>query len=333
MKTITKAEVLWARVCPLRCQYCAMPTTTTIQRKDWTLWEDGVDNLIRLRCGFVAVYGAEPLADFEYLPEFFQLLSDKGIPNTLITSCTVEDTDEKLEVLYQHGLRSLSVSYDGDGDKSPDRFVRLKSEKGLETLLRFKAKHPDLRDVACIMTATRLNFWSLPDVIKEFTENGIWTFFDFVHPDRGQEGTKCKNTNMTKELLFGEADIPELVKTLLRLKQMKLDGYRIHTSHQLLDTLIMSPRTLINYQWHCRETGFPGWVTVENTGEVYCCDDFHPVKRVPIFLWELYDRFEEFTALWDVYAQACPGCFWNTHFDANRIKMGLIPMGEYVHNN
>lgn len=328
MKTIVKAEVLWSRICPLKCSYCAMVTNDRTP-KDMSKWDKGVDNLSKLNCGFVAIYGAEPLADFEGLPEFIGILTKAGIPMTVITSCVVPNIKQKLGILYQHGLRSLSVSY--DGDNSPDKSVRTKANKGLEIVRWFRDSYNDLRDVACIMTANRQNFWNLPNIIRGFTNENIWTLFDFIHPDRGQEGSKCRNTPLLKDLLFREEDFSRVVETLLEIKELKASNYKVHTSNAMLDTLIMNPSILSRANWHCLETGFPGWVTIENTGEVYSCDDFHPRERQPIYVWELFERFDEFTKLWTEYVKKCPGCFWNTHFDANRIKMGLIPINDYTH--
>jgi len=55
---ITKAELLWTRVCPLSCSYCNMATGEENSRslKDW---KKGIDQLKQLDCKFLAVYGAD----------------------------------------------------------------------------------------------------------------------------------------------------------------------------------------------------------------------------------------------------------------------------------
>lgn len=328
MNKITKAEVLWSRVCSLKCSYCAM-ATNQIANKDKILWEKGVQQLSELHCGFVAIYGAEPLADFVGLPEFIRNLTNAGIAMTLITSCIVPEVKEKLDILYRFGLRSLSVSYDGEVDYN--KHVSNKTKIGLQILRWFRDNYKNLRDVACIMTANRKNFWDLPKIIKSFSEEGIWTLFDFIHSNRGQPGSKCQNDPSVRSLLFQEEDLIRIVEILQEIKELKKNGYFIHTSNAILDTLIMNPKMLLNYNWHCYEIGFPSWITIDNTGEVYCCDDFHPSTRKPIYFWEIATRFNEFSSLWTQYVQQCSGCFWNTHFDSNRIKMGLIPIEDYVH--
>jgi len=66
--TLVKAEILWTRVCPLRCHYCGMRTgyQNTPTSHDWRV---GLENLKELGCQFIAIYGAEPLSDFSKLPE------------------------------------------------------------------------------------------------------------------------------------------------------------------------------------------------------------------------------------------------------------------------
>ena len=65
---LTKTEWLWTRKCPLHCKYCAMATG---QPNMLTLAEcrTAIDTLKSLGCGFIAFYGAEPLCDFDKLPE------------------------------------------------------------------------------------------------------------------------------------------------------------------------------------------------------------------------------------------------------------------------
>jgi MoaA/NifB/PqqE/SkfB family radical SAM enzyme len=108
---IVKAEILWSRTCPLSCSYCAMPdgrkNSPTIEQ-----WCEGFRQLKKLGCSFAAFYGAEPLHDFDKLPEVIQFAEDIGIHTTVITSGVSTDARSKLKTLYEHGLRSLTTSYD-----------------------------------------------------------------------------------------------------------------------------------------------------------------------------------------------------------------------------
>jgi len=330
---LVKAEILWSRVCTLDCSYCAMKTGAKVV-KDLSLWKKGVEQLKKLSCNFCAIYGAEPLDDFEGLPQFVRMLHDNNILCTVITNGCSKDSKAKLTALYANGLRSLTTSYDGVEVEIIDKSSKAKTSRGLTLLRWFRDTFVDLRDVAVVMTISRKNYNEIPLVIKAMSDEGIWTLFDIIHPDRGQRGSKCKNSSVTNELLFQEEDVPKVLKVLEKISQMKDQSYLVHWSKNLVDYITEHPKVLLNYRWHCVEKDvFPSWITVENTGEVYCCDDFHfgrPTKA--FYLWEIADKFEEFREFWSYMAETyCPGCLWNTHFDANQIKRGVSSFGDYVH--
>jgi MoaA/NifB/PqqE/SkfB family radical SAM enzyme len=285
---IVKAEILWSRTCGLKCPYCAMVTNEQVT-KDLFLWERGVEQLKQLDCGFCAIYGAEPLDDFDGLPQFVRMLWNNDILCTLITNCCSRDVQEKLSILYANGLRSLTVSYDGEGDEIVDTSSRAKTNRGIQYLRWFRDSFVDVRDVAAVSTINRKNFLSIPKIVEKMTNENIWMLFDFIHPDNGQPGTKCRNTELTKELLFTEEDLPKLIEVLKELVKLKQSGHLVHWSEQLVNFIIENPNVLLKYNWHCaKDKAFPSWITVEHTGEVYCCDDFHVTDedRKRIYLWK-----------------------------------------------
>jgi len=334
MNKIVKAEILWSRNCGLTCPYCAMVTEEKVD-KDLLLWQKGVQQLKKLDCSFCAIYGAEPLDDFAKLPEFIAMLSAADILNTLITNGCSPNTKEKITELHSVGLRSLTTSYDGEGEDIVDRSSRAKTDRGIKLLRWFRDTFPDIRDVAAVSTINRKNFRSIPRIIEKMTKEGIWMLFDLIHPDRGQPGSKCQNTKLTEELLFQEEDIPELLQVLVQMSKMK-KTHLVHWSDLLVDYIIANEEVVLNYDWHCVEKDvFPSWITVENTGEVYCCDDFHVTNedRERYYLWEIADKWNQFSTYQAKMAKKyCSGCIWNTHWDANAIKRGDIPVGNYVHN-
>jgi len=337
MPNLVKAEILWSRTCGLKCPYCAMVTNDKT-KKDLSLWKKGVEQLKQLNCNFCAIYGAEPLDDFDGLPEFIRMLYQNNILSTIITNACSPNTKEKLSILYANGLRSLTTSYDGEGDEIIDNSSRAKTNRGLELIRWFRDSFVDLRDVAVVATIHRKNYKSIPKIIEKMTKENIWMLFDIIHPDRNQPGSKCKNCVTTDELLFQPEDLPGVINVLKQILGMKNNSYLVHWSKNLVDYIVNNPTVLLKYNWHCaKDKIFPSWVTVENTGEVYCCDDFHvvdPKLKHSIYLWELADRFEEFTKYQKEMAlKYCSGCIWNTHFDANAIKQGNIPFGNYVHTD
>lgn len=324
---ITKAEILWSRKCFLNCQYCNMATgkENTLSFEDW---KRVVDNLKSLRCGFIAFYGAEPLLEFEKLLKVVNYVSQKNIATTVITSGVVPSFEEKIRLLYNSGLRSLSMSYDivplgTSSDLKTSRAIR-----GLQLFQSFG----EYRDVALIVTLTRKNYQRLPETIKMATELDMWVFFDFIHPDRGQPGSKCKNYSGIKELLFTKEDRESLVNVLQEIRSLKEQGYKCHTSKFFIDMIVQDFSVLTDYKWKCNDGVFPSWVTVDFDGTVYPCDDFKFKDSFVVYGWELLERFDEFSSYWFRQVdKLCPGCCWNTHVDASLIKAGQLPMSDYIH--
>jgi MoaA/NifB/PqqE/SkfB family radical SAM enzyme len=289
-------------------------------------WSQGLDNLKKLDCSFIAFYGAEPLEEFEKLPAVMKYAEKIGIHTTVITSGVTKDLDYKLWTLHQHGLRSITTSY----DMVPlEHSSGLKSAKALEVIRRFKS-FGDVRDVAVVATLTKQNFKYLPETIEQMSSKGIWTFFDLIHADRGQPGSKVRNTNA--DLLFSTDDFKALADVLLEVISMKKRGYLCHASEIFLKRIISQQNDV--YKWNCaRESSFPAWVTVDCDGTVYPCDDFHSDSVLNTKIWNLENDWDDFCKSWkSVVLSECPGCCWNTHIDACAIKRGELPLTDYIHN-
>lgn len=326
---IVKAEILWSRKCYLNCSYCAMADgrVNSLLLKDWI---KGFDNLKELGCGFAAFYGAEPLNDFNRLPEIVGYAESIGIATTVITSGSVKNFRRKLDLLHQAGARSLSMSYD---IVPLDKSSKNKSEKAIDNLLYFQKKK-NIRDVAAITTLTRLNFSEFLHSVVELSKKNIWSFFDIVHDDRGQPGSKCRHYPGIKKLMFKEEDNNKFIDFLKSLKALKEAGNLCHSSHNFMDTIVENPCLLQDYSWNCAKSPlFPSWVTVDCDGVVYPCDDFQPYNPVPIFIHQLSERWEEFCKIWQpIVSRDCPGCLWNTHLDAHFIKDNKLPFSDYIHD-
>lgn len=329
METV-KAEILWTRNCHLDCQYCGMvtgrPASYGVER-----WKETVDNLKKLGCGFMAFYGAEPLydPDFEELPEVVGYAESQGIHTTVITSGVASNVKQKIDRLIEAGARSLSMSY----DMVPlDKHSKAKTGKALQWLTYFRDNCKDLRDVAAIATLTSTNFHLLPETIETMSSEGIWMFFDMIHPDRGQHGSKTRNLPGTEELLFKPEHHKNLKHILDLTMEMSDDGYLVHTSREFVDLISANDFAhLQNYSWHCtKEKMFPSWVTIDCDGRVLTCDDY-TIETPIVFGHELVENWDRFCEEARKDTLKCPGCIWNTHIDAMYIKEGSIPFSNYVH--
>lgn len=325
---ITKAELLWTRVCPLSCSYCNMATGEENSRslKDW---KKGIDQLKQLDCKFLAVYGAEPLKDFTNFPQVVGYAEEIGIDTTVITSGVVSHFKEKLKALHYQGAKSLSMSYDINPLETS---TSVKTKRCIDGLEYFKSLG-NIRDVAAITTVTKDNYQGLLWMIEEMSKKGIWTFFDLIHPNLRHPGSKCKGEN-TSLLFISDQEKEDLVSVLERVLVMKKEGFLCHTTSNFVNTL----KTLLNtpekdlYSWNCyRCKEFPSWVTINPDGKVHPCDDFQTdiTGREMTSLVEYWDTT---VASWRniLNTHKCT-CCWNTHIDSHAVKTGLVPITDYIH--
>jgi MoaA/NifB/PqqE/SkfB family radical SAM enzyme len=325
---IVKAEILFSRQCNLNCSYCGMvdgrSNTRTVEE-----WKTGILNLKELGCQFIGWYGAEPMLEFEKLKLIVPFAEKIGINTTIITSGVVPHFRDKLKELHYLGAPSLSMSY----DMLPlDKASEAKSEGAIDHLEYFQSLG-DVRDVAAIATITRTNFHLLPETIINNSAKGIWTFFDFIHPDRGLPGSKCKGN--AEGLLFQDGDYEMLLFFLNEVLELKKLGYLVHVSEEYINLMQQDNFSLLkNYNWNCaKHDVFPSWVTVDCDGSVHYCDDFQEQKKKPKFdmttLEENWDKFSAYGK--ELVKNRCRGCAWSTHIDAHYIKMGVNDIKSYVH--
>lgn len=323
-KDIVKAEILFSRQCPLSCSYCAMKSerrnTRTVDE-----WINGMQVLKKLGCSFCAFYGAEPLTEFNKLRHVVGACENMlDIDTTIITSGMVSDFDKKIMELHWYGARSLSMSYD---PLPIDTSSKKKSENAIEHLTRFN-RLADTRDVAAIATLTAQNFREFPRMVREMTERGIWSFFDFIHTDRGQVGSKCKTTS--EDLMIKPEHYEDVHRMLVEVLGMKTYGALVHITPSIVNTFSDLMVRGNMYSWTCSYQE-PSWVTIDCDGMVYPCDDFTGTHK-PTDMLNLHND-------WDLFAESrtlavinadCK-CCWGTHIGAHLISSGIDYIGDYVH--
>ena len=314
---IVKAEILFSRKCNLKCSYCSMADgrENTLSVSEWM---NGIHQLKKLGCKFIAFYGAEPLLEFDKLKEVLPFAEKIGIDTTLITNGVVPKTKIMLRDLNERGARSLSMSYDPE---PLDENSRLKSLNSLDTLLWFKNLE-DVRDVAAIATITSSNYTKLPDMVRKMSKYSIWTFYDLYHFDRKQPGSKT--SDIDNKLCFTSLDTQALIKVLNEVNSMKNDGYLVHTNEYYLD--VLKSHHISYYNWNCADYDqFPSWLTIDCDGLVYPCDDFQPnILKGKFTINNIVNTYEDFKIQMKLITKGtCPGCLWNTHLSSHAIKAGL----------
>jgi MoaA/NifB/PqqE/SkfB family radical SAM enzyme len=326
VRKIVKAEILFSRQCPLSCSYCGMKNEKQNTRTSKE-WRTGLLKLYELGCEFIAFYGAEPLTEFEKLKDaIYYCESALGIPTTIITSGAVPNFWEKMLELHKHGARSLSMSY----DPNPiDPSSMHKSNKAIFLLKNFKKLY-NVRDVAAIATLTAKNFMYFPEMVEKMSKDGIWSFFDLIHEDRGQPGSKCGK--VAEDLKLKPEHHAELLKMFEKFLKLKDEGALCHSSQHFVDTI--TSNMLFNndiYTWTCNKQD-PSWVTIDCDGSVLLCDDLAGVYT-GIDMTNLYRDWDIFKTHhhYGVKDHDCK-CCWNTHIDAHAIMAGEVKLEDYVHD-
>jgi len=330
---VVKVEVLWDRRCNLNCSYCAMvdgrANSFPLER-----WLDGFSQARVFGNGFCAFYGAEPLKSFENLPAVIEHCENIGTKTTVITSGVVPDFHRKLDILYDHGLRSLTMSHDLL-DEGLDTSSQVKSQNVFAGLDHFRRYGRKVRDVALVTTLTRSNFQYLVPSIKRLSGLGIWQFFDLIHSDRGAPGTKCRDYEGMDDLLFRAEDAQPLMKVLQEVELLREQGYLVHSGGPYFMELLRSTsgRLVTDFSWHCaKESEFPAWLTVDCDGQLGVCDDFRARNIPAVYFDGLTENWETFVAEQRKASLAdCVGCCWGTHIGATAIKRGLETFESYVH--
>jgi radical SAM protein with 4Fe4S-binding SPASM domain len=324
---IIKSEILWTRKCPLNCSYCKIKRKTE-PKKNIKNWIKGINFLNSIGNKFYAIYGAEPLYAFEHLTQFVR---NTRRDNTVITSGIIKDTQEKIEELIQNGLTSLTMSYDIE---SNDRNISAKSKLGYMLAKKY-AKDKRLDNVALVTTVTNLNINKLPKLVEKNTANNIWTFFDFIHWDKGQPNGKCSKRKDIENLIV--KDRLKLKVFLFKIMQLKHLGYKIHWSGKLISYMLDNADIILKQNWNCAKYRvFPAFVTINNNGDLHFCDDFQ-LNRKDFKLkkfWEFksIEDFENYAKEYRKFVSVkCKGCAWSTHIDAFLIKNKKVRIGEYVH--
>ncbi len=303
-RKILKAEILITRKCNLKCSYCKMVQyREECNSYDWNL---GLIQLKKLGCEFAPIYGAEPLMVFSKLKNFLTSAIDLDIKTSVITNGILL-TEDKIKQLKLAGMDSITLSLDSLYEILNDNSVS-KRNKRVEFILE-KLKKLYIRDIEISVTVHRENFKQLPEIIRYFTARGIWVSFDTIHWDRGQPGTKVSIKSEIEHLIFQPVDYLEVRDVMFKVLEMiKSANYLIHTSKEVVE-FWCEKNHFINLDWHCK---YPGWITIDCNGDVLICDDFSLDKN-HIKVWEIYDRWDEFLAIFSADSKLCPGCFWSTH--------------------
>lgn len=293
----TKCEVLITRKCNLRCSGCAMAKDT--EELSASQWAEVPTKLHQLGISFAPIYGAEPLMVFESLIRLVEECYKLDIPTSIITNGILLD-ERRAQILRQSGLRSITLSVDMLPMGTSETIKSNAALDKLDMCLRI------FDDVEIIHTITYRDWELLPSSIAKMSKLGVWVHFDFLHGDRGQQGTKCRGSAMMPS-------IDRIVGVGAELIKMKRLGYLIHPSLDVLEYIVGNPDEIFNQSWKCRGASF---VTLNCSGDIYFCDDNQPDElsgRFPILEYGTKWKWDEFVGVAREQVKNCPGCCWLTH--------------------
>jgi MoaA/NifB/PqqE/SkfB family radical SAM enzyme len=315
---IMKAEVLLTRRCNLTCKTCALIKQ---QKPELSLdeWKKAFDIIYTdLGGDFIALYGGEPLMLKDKLVEIVRHLAKhrKNGKDFTVISNSVGLTKPFMQKLMKAGLQSWTASVDGFADGAYyDKNSWKKSSTGYTKLLEFREM--GLRDCCGIFTITKKNILQLPKVIKTLSGDGIWTGFDFIHYDKGNDCVGHSRFNATRQEIGEDVllDIDEDGDTVRRImgevSDLKRAGYMVFPSFEAIEKLA-HPEISVGLGWNCK---YPASITLDCDGTLGCCDDY-PGKNVE--KWSIFDlagrnRWEEFTEIYKKDVEKCYNCAWSTH--------------------
>lgn len=327
---LTKVELLWTYKCSLNCKGCAMNSGEKNSRTV-NEWKIGIDNFIRHGASFMAVYGAEPLEDFDKLPEVINYAETNALNVSLITSYS--DYQEKLKTLYENNLKSLTTSY--YLDKAFDKSTQIKNDQALKMLNYFQSLDTgcnNIRNVAVIVTVTRNNIKDLVEFVKNMTYRGIWVFLDFLHFKRHSFGTKCSGKYNPKlhtitPFAADRSGWERVSDIMFELADLASLGFLVNMSYPVAEEI---KRQKAVADWKCEKSSvFPSWITVDPFGNIHPCDDFRCGNEYDIINFP--DDLERLKESWKTKIdRLCKGCLWTTHIQSHAIKHGFLSDNSFI---
>jgi MoaA/NifB/PqqE/SkfB family radical SAM enzyme len=293
----TKADVFITRRCNLSCRYCKIVRNQVeLTPEEWSL----VPRVLKeIGVKFIAAWGAEPLVAIDSLEAFIRGVRKCNLPMTIDTNAVL--LPKYIDRLVEAGLDSITFGYDIVSD---DWSIMKKKSSADDILEQCKEK---FRDVEFVVTLTPKNITLLPEFIRKCTEENMWVMFDFYHPDRGQEGTRCTTV---PEYMFKREDIETVRNVMKEVLQLKRSGYLLHPTEEIIEFIVNEPYAPLTYSWKCKGMGV---VTVDSNGYIFGCHDFQPRSfrmRYHIFDYGASWEWKDFVKNWRNELVKCPGCFW-----------------------
>lgn len=299
---ITECQIFLTRRCNLNCAYCNIVKKPVERELSIDEWKKAFKNLENMGIKTVKILGGEPtiIKGFEDLLMFIN--EETTIKYAVLSNSVF--SDEKLNSLLNAKIQGYFASIDGIEDiKGVDEYGTRKSHAGFNKLKKFKQS--GIRILGANVVITKKNLLEIPEIVRILSDNGIWVnLCPIIHG----EGDWEFRTEAPDEFIFTDADAPKINDIMIKLLQMKLEGYRVAVPDSYL--INMSKYGIYN-NWKCEELV---QLRIDADGAIMFCNEIRGevAKNYNILSMDK-EKFEQFKKDWkrERVTMDCSGCYWS----------------------
>jgi len=310
-----KTCVFLTRRCNLRCRGCNVINFQSAYEMTTEQWKEAFDIMKDYKVGFVVLFGGEPTLRDD-LPKLVRYLNEIDMPHTIITNGVRLMKDEKF---YKELLDAKPFGISASVNHIIPIDVKFgdqkKSNVGHDLLLKLTKDASDM-DLVANMAVTRENIRALPEMVKYFTNLGIWSILSFFHVCSQREAMywwyRGPVDEDNKDLVFKVGD----GWMVSRIAGWFIEHYDELKLHNGKDYFKDWSTIGIKQNWHCSEWACPA---VNPDGSLMACID-RPLSKpfsifdIPLYPGQIYQNFKEVIS-------TCPGCAWDHMLETNKYAL------------
>lgn len=302
-KEITECQIFLTRRCNLYCGYCKLVKNPLKKELRINEWKKAFRILEEIGIKTVKILGGEPtiLEGFEDLLMFIN--EETSIKYAVLSNSMF--SDEKLNSLVNAGMQGYFASVDVIEDaRDVDECEVAKSHAGFDKLIKFKQR--GIKLLGANVVITKKNLLDIPEIVKILSNKGIWVNLCPVIHGKGDFWEF--RTEVPDEFRFTDVDIPKIDDIMMKLLQMKIEGYKIAVPDSYL---INMSKYGINNNWKCKELV---QLRIDADGALMLCNDIRgEIAKKYNILYMDKEKFEQFKKDWkkERAKTDCPGCYWS----------------------
>jgi MoaA/NifB/PqqE/SkfB family radical SAM enzyme len=275
-----------------------------------------IDNLAEIGTSVLLLTGGEPFVRSD-LPRLVKRVIDKGMHPRIQTNGLATKSD--LQECAKYGVRDISISLDSLHNGTQDflnggfasswstainTVSNVSQTLGTDTFAAF----------GCVFSP--YNFTEVTKVIEFATEIGWWVSLVPAHSTDLLEPRSFSTFNSQME--FSESEYDRIDEVVLKIKQMKKDGYHIYDSDQYIDDLQRfvkkQPITWRNRNNNICDAGSLYFAVLPDGSMAPCCD-WRLAEDIKVSSKNFPNDFQnrKFDASITKIARACSGCMYGSY--------------------